>query len=317
MNKDVNARLYGQKGFGLQVKAPSMGRLRDAYGFAPFSVFNTRESWWQDRKRLWLRTCQIKSEEGRDDALTFNIPLELSDGTPGRKIEAQTSIFDPVLTELSYSWWCPPGGVIVDPFAGGSVRGIVASVLGYRYWGGELSAAQVAANRLQVGPHNTGPAKPRWTCGDSFDTVPTAPLADMIFSCPPYGDLEVYSDDPKDISNKPYPQFLARYTEIIGKACAKLRDNRFAVWVVANFRDKQDGTMRNFVGDSIQAFEAHGLKYYNDIILVNAVGTGAMRANTSFLRGARKVVKLHQNVIVLIKGDPKQAALAIGPAKEE
>ena len=46
-----------------------------------------------------------------------------------------TSIFDPVLCELAYRWYCPPGGVILDPFAGGSVRGIVASKLGRRYVG--------------------------------------------------------------------------------------------------------------------------------------------------------------------------------------
>lgn len=317
MNRDVEPRLYGQKGFGLQAKAPSMGALRDANGFSPFSVWSTREGYWQERKRLWLRTCQIKSEEGRDDALTFNIPLELSDGRPGRKIEAQTSIFDPVLTELAYSWWCPPGGVIVDPFAGGSVRGIVASVLGYRYWGGELSAKQVEANRGQVGPHNTGAYRPKWVCGDSFDTMHDAPACDMVFSCPPYGDLEVYSDDPRDISNKSYEDFRSRYGGIIYKACTRLKDNRFAVWVVANFRDKTDGTMRDFVGDTIQCFERAGLKYYNDIILVNACGTAPMRANTSFLRGARKMVKLHQNVLVFIKGDPKLAAAAIAPLPAE
>src|SRR5690348_7500784 len=58
-----------------------------------------------------------------------------------------TSIFDPVLCELSYRWFCPPGGKILDPFAGGSVRGIVASCLGFEYTGVELRAEQVAANQ--------------------------------------------------------------------------------------------------------------------------------------------------------------------------
>ncbi len=40
--------------------------------------------------------------------------------------QSGTSIFDPVLCELAYRWFCPPGGLILDPFAGGSVRGIVA-----------------------------------------------------------------------------------------------------------------------------------------------------------------------------------------------
>jgi hypothetical protein len=31
-----------------------------------------------------------------------------------------------VLCEIAYRWFSPPGGLILDPFAGGSVRGIVA-----------------------------------------------------------------------------------------------------------------------------------------------------------------------------------------------
>ena len=37
---------------------------------------------------------------------------------------ASTSIFDPVLTEIAYRWFCPSGGKILDAFAGGSVRAL-------------------------------------------------------------------------------------------------------------------------------------------------------------------------------------------------
>ena len=33
-----------------------------------------------------------------------------------------TSIFDPVLCEIAYRWFCPQGGTVLDPFAGGSVE---------------------------------------------------------------------------------------------------------------------------------------------------------------------------------------------------
>lgn len=44
--------------------------------------------------------------------------------------QSDTSIFDPVLCELVYRWFSPESGTVLDPFAGGSVRGIVASKLG-------------------------------------------------------------------------------------------------------------------------------------------------------------------------------------------
>lgn len=301
---------FEKQGQGLlgAVARADVGPLRQRFFMAPMSVLNTREGDWQNRRRQWL-SLGIQSEAGRDDALTFRIPIELSDGSKGNKIRNQTSIFDPVLAELCYNWWCAPGGVVIDPFAGGSVRGIVASVAGYKYWGCELRGEQVAANREQLNELTTGKYKPRWVEGDSLVEVPAyAPVADFIFSCPPYGNLERYSENPKDISTLPYDRFLAVYSEIIRGCVIKLRDNRFSAWVVANYRDKDTGEMRDFVGDTIRAFERAGMRYYNDGILVNSVGSGAMRANNTFIRGGRKLVKSHQNVLVFVKGCHKAAA---------
>ena len=40
---------------------------------------------------------------------------------------------------------------------------------------------------------------------------------DFVFSCPPYADLEVYSDLKGDISNMDYENFMKAYKEIIAK----------------------------------------------------------------------------------------------------
>lgn len=225
-----------------------------------------------------------------------------------------TSIFDPVLTELAYRWFCPPGGLILDPFAGGSVRGIVASVLGFRYIGHELRAEQCAANRAQAAaicPENP----PLWVEGDSRLTLPQgAQAADFIFSCPPYGDLEVYSDDPADLSNKPHEVFLEGYAEVIAAALGRLKPDRFAAFVVGDFRCKK-GFYRNFCGSTIAAFEAAGARYYNEAILVTAVGSLPIRAGKQFKAG-RKLGKTHQQMLVFCKGDPKRAAQACEGALE-
>lgn len=215
-----------------------------------------------------------------------------------------TSIFDPVLCELMYSWFCVPNGTILDPFAGGSVRGIVANYMGFKYTGIELRPEQVDENVLQgklICPSN----EPTWICGDAFERLREAPQADLIFSCPPYGNQEVYSSLAADISNKTYPEFLARYEQIIRRAVRKLKDNRFACFVVSNFRDKKTGMYYNFVGDTVSIFERYGLHYYNDAILVTPTGSLPVRAGKQFNSG-RKLGKTHQNVLVFYKGDPKQ-----------
>jgi hypothetical protein len=82
-----------------------------------------------------------------------------------------------------------------------------------------------------------------------------------------------------------------------------LADDAFAVVKVAEIRNKKTGEYRCFVADNVKMFCDIGFKFYNDIVLVNAVGTGALRANRNMQ--TRKIVKLHQNVLVFYKGDLK------------
>lgn len=215
--------------------------------------------------------------------------------------QSGTSIFDPVLTELAYRWFCPPNGSILDPFAGGSVRGIVAAHLGYKYTGLDLRVEQIAAN-IEQGERLTPDNMPTWIVGDSAQDLPAGPF-DMVFSCPPYVDLEVYSDNPLDISTMSYADFLAVYRSIIAQSVARLRDDRFACFVVGDVRDKK-GFYRNFVSDTIAAFQDAGALLYNEAILVTAVGSLPIRVSKQFSSG-RKLGKTHQNVLCFFKGNPK------------
>lgn len=225
--------------------------------------------------------------------------------------QSGTSIFDPVLCELAYRWFCPPGGTILDPFAGGSVRGIVASELGRPYVGVDLRDEQVEANRSQADRICSDPL-PVWYVGDSrkIDEHAAGVEADFVFSCPPYLWLEVYSDDPADLSTLDEDAFQEAYCEIIAKTCARLKDNRFACFVIGEVRDKK-GMLVNFYGKTVEAFERAGLQFYNDTILVTAAGSLPIRAGKQFAT-SRKMGRTHQYVLTFVKGDPKLATEAVG-----
>jgi hypothetical protein len=222
-----------------------------------------------------------------------------------------TSIFDPVLCELAYLWFVPPGGHVLDPFAGGSVRGIVAHCLGRRYTGIDLRPEQIAANREQgtlICPGN----EPRWIEGDAADAGTLAPGEyDAWFSCPPYANLERYSDDPRDLSTMKYADFLLAFRRIAVSSCNMLRNDRFAVCVMGNVRDKS-GFYCALVADTISAFSNAGLNFYNEAILVNAAGSLPIRAGSQFVK-SRKLGKTHQHCLVFVKGDPRAATAAVGP----
>jgi len=580
---------------------PESVSLAERFLIPPFSVLNAREGWWQARKRAWL-ALGLQSELGRGNegdgtkrGLAFSSsaqPISVykaknrHEADVGRKVsweefytahpdaavQSGTSIFDPILCELAYRWFCPPGGTVLDPFAGGSVRGVVAAVLGRRYVGIDLSEKQIEANRKQaeaictqraviadpreltpieqvddvwlkrddlfsvagvrggkartcwvlgqgagglvtagsrqspqvnivahiaralgvpcrvhtptgelspevqqaqewgaeVVQHKAGynnviiararedaqrlgwteipfgmeceeavtqtrqqaanlpreakrlvvpvgsgmslagvlwglrdhgmdvpvlgvcvgadPTKrldkyappdwremvtlvkspldyhaaapdttlgdvaldeiyeakclpfleagdclwvvgvratsvlddplPTWHVGDSRNIASLTERveADFIFSCPPYADLEVYSDDPADLSTLEYEDFRRDYAAIIAETCKMLKPDRFACFVVGEVRDKKNGHYRDFVGDTVQAFRDAGLAYYNEAILVTQLGSLPLRVGHQF-EASRKLGKTHQNVLVFVKGNAKKAVQAIGPVE--
>lgn len=280
-----------------EIKEEANKKLTDEFLIPPTSVFDTRQGYWQERKRAW-KDIGISSEVGRDEALLGSGLKQLADKL-GSKTLTGTSIFDPVLCEIIYKWFNVHQGNIFDCFAGGSVRGIVAEKLGYKYTGIDLRKEQVEANILNANELNLNPT---WICDDSLnaDLYVKDNSVDLLFSCPPYADLEVYSDDERDISNMDYEQFKEVYKKIIDIACKKVKDDRFAVFVVGDVRDKK-GYYRNFVDYTKECFNNNGFMTYNEIILLEQLGTIPMRARLVFKK--RKVAKAHQNILIFYKGD--------------
>ena len=65
------------------------GSLAERFGIAPFTIFNAREGWWQDRKRAWL-ALGIQSELGRGEGARAcpggqPMPSDRKDYVPGGK----------------------------------------------------------------------------------------------------------------------------------------------------------------------------------------------------------------------------------------
>ena len=285
-------------------------QLTEEFLVPPLSILDTTQGYWQERKKIW-KSIGLKSDEGRDDKMMKSLSA-LKEKTGNGKFSDE-SIFDPVLCETLYSWFGKPEGQILDPFAGGSVRGVIASFKNMKYTGFDIRPEQIEANEKQKYLCDGNKYQPVWMCCDSnkmdsklekdFET-------DMVFSCPPYADLEVYSDLDGDISNMNYKDFIEVYKSIISKSCSYLKNNRFAVFVICEVRDKK-GFYYNFVSDTIKAFEDAGCRYYNEIILKNGIGTKALTCGIA-MRKTRKVGKIHQNVLVFCKGDPKKAVEDLG-----
>ena len=281
------------------------GRLEQVFVIPPISVLDVKSGRWKKRKKLW-KSLGIESELGRDENL-----LSLSKLMKKMRQNA-TSIFDPVLCECMYRWFTKEDDKILDCFAGGSVRGIVASKLKRNYTGVDLSKNQIEHNIVQ-GSKICESHMPKWICDNGLNVDKLNDKYDFLFSCPPYYNLEVYSENEEDISTMNYVDFLKDYREIIQKSCDKLNDNSFAVFVVGEVREK--GNYVGFVPDTIRAFEDAGMSYYNEMLLLQEPATAAMRAEKS-MNASRKVPKAHQNVLMFSKGSPQKAAERMGKFPE-
>jgi hypothetical protein len=165
-------------------------------------------------------------------------------------------------------------------------------------------------------PQSNEEVKPQWVEGDARN-VPdlVGGEYDLVFSCPPYFNLEVYSEDPADLScSNSYAAFIAAYQDIIKNSVALLKENRFACFVVSEIRNtaERGGFCQGFVSDTVRAFEQAGARLYNEAVLVTSVGSLPIRVGRHF-EVARKMGRTHQSVLIFCKGDPRKATAACGP----
>lgn len=266
------------------------GALSRKYIIPPFTVINSMKEPWLSIKNKWKD--MLDSSKGRENGLIGD--------------NYGTSVFDGAICEVFYKWFTPNNEVgdkkILDVFCGGVVRGAVAELLGFKYTGFDIRKEQIETNIKQAKELGV---LPNFILDDTenVDKYIEDNTQDLIFSCPPYLDLEIYSNNENDLSNMKYEDFIEKYNKIIKKHCKKLKDNRFAIFIVGDVRDK-NGVLIDFVGDTINAFKNAGLNYYNQVIYKEPLGSVKVRAGRAF-NTTRKIAKIHQNIIIFYKGNVK------------
>ena len=321
----------GDNGGDTSNSTPANASLNERFVVPPFSILDTRRGYWQSRKKQWremigdtgesrndklIKSPEIKfkdlyqrTREHREQlGISFKeylekyVPEEVKEREASKVLAAGVSLFDPVLSECMCKWFTPHSGAkIFDCFAGDTQKGLVFGMCGYEFTGIELRQEQVDINNKVLDGRNLPVS---YICDDGQNVAQhfDEESQDLLFSCPPYYDLEVYSDDPKDASNQStYEDFLSILRNGFTAAIQCLKPNRFAVIVVGDVRNKKTKGYYGFPDDIKRIFVDTGCVLYNDIILVETGASTALRA--SRYMESRKVGKMHQNVLVFYKGD--------------
>ena len=267
-------------------------KLTDTFIVPPFTILDTRQGYWNERKGYW-KTLIKDNGESREDTL--------ANGSMMSVLNNGVSILDPVLSELVNLWFGLPNSKTFDCFAGDSVFGYVSSYLGNSFTGIELRQEQADLNNKRIKGFNS-----KYICDDGRNVLKhiEKDSQDLLFSCPPYFDLEVYSDLENDASNQDsYEDFIKILDDAFTDAIKCLKNNRFAVITVGDVRDKQ-GFYYRFVDDIKDIFKRNNVLLYNELILVESIGTLPQRVGR-FMEH-RKIGKCHQNILVFFKGNPKE-----------
>ena len=276
-------------------KTEMPNKLTDVFIIPPFSILDTRQGYWRDRKMAWR---SIIGDNGDSREGTFG-------GSMFTKFSNGVSLFDPVLSELICRWFTPNNSSkIFDCFAGDTQKGFVFGHCGYTFTGIELRQEQVDVNNKVLDNFNEIKKRVKYICDDGQNVSKHfgEETQDLFFSCPPYYNLEHYSELENDASNQSsYEEFLQILEKAFSDAIRCLKNNRFAVIVVGDIRDKKTGYYYDFPSDITRIFKRNDMSLYNEMILVEPLGNLQQRVGLSMK--TRKVGKCHQNVLVFYKGN--------------
>ena len=270
---------------------PSQGYVRPGPGKVWFSTTTT--VWRIDELvrrsvRDWRR---LTGETGHDGSRAETMRKDHDSVYTGT-----VSVFPAPLVEwILLRYGGPPGGSILDAFAGGPPRGLVSSIMGYKYTGFDIRQEQIDENMAVL--NSLGLSGVRYICGDGRFLDPDLPKFDFALTCPPYHDLEKYSDRADDLSNLgTYDEFnAAMFLSALAHAKV-MKPGAFVCIVVGPFRNKKTGELIDFPGDTISNFREAGFIYWQDVILSKNFGSAATRAGNAWL--GKKLVPIHEHLLV-------------------
>ena len=205
------------------------------------------------------------------------------------------SVFNPQLAQMILAAYAPMNGKIYDPFGGGGTRGYIATKMGYDYTGVEIREEEYNRVLAQMKEWNLNF---KFILADSVKYSPNESF-DFIYTCPPYYDLEAYSDMEEDLSNAPsYMEYLNMLQKVLKNCYDVLKKDSFAVFVVGNFRNKK-GELEHLNGDLITKAKEVGFKLWDELIWMGASNVALTRCGK--FEKNRKSVRMHEYIIILKK----------------
>jgi DNA modification methylase len=212
------------------------------------------------------------------------------------------SSFSPILADNIISYWSKEGDVILDPFSG-RTRSIISAAKKRIYHGFEIAKEvhdvvikSIETNRALL------PLIPQVyndDCINMCDKKYNIPDVDLVFSCPPYFNIEAYPSCNGQLSDiDDYHVFLEAYKERMKACCSKLKKGGYVVLVVGDFRI--DSKFYCFHGDTINVMKSLGLNLH-DVVIRQSVTFNRATRRFGVCRKTKITAKVHEYILVFKK----------------
>lgn len=265
------------------------------FDFYPVSVFDENKIEAIEIKRHWRQLYSVRSD-------FVDVGRKIKKGCLGgleiykkNSFNHSISIFSEALAYFLVNCFFDKNGSVLDPFAGGPARGLICSAHGLDYTGIDISFSQIKYNLdiCKSAIDNFFIQKiPEYICGDSMQKSENLTLSyDYLFTCPPYANLEVYSDNPLDLSNMDIEDFKKKYQKIIVNLTKKIKKRM--IFVVGNTKNC------NLYNLTCEAAEQGGFFLKQEVIRVSPTGPKAIGFKR--LKNAKNVVKIHEYCLIFDK----------------
>jgi len=266
------------------------------YGMIPYSIWESDDPKFSNPILKYLKERQGKST--RENTLK-------SFGGAGENTAytATTSYFNPKLCKMVYSSYCPKNGTIFDPFSS-VVRPYVAKILDYNYTGCEVRKDECDKINNILNTNALFETSEVNVLNMDCREFESDKKFDLIFTCPPYWNLETYSEQDNDMSAiSNYADFLVEMGRVYSKCSSLMYEESYCCFVVADFRDYSEGRklinrLVPFVSDMIRCGEDAGLSLYDKVIIKKPMGTAPSRLK---LWNKRKTVRIHEELLIFKK----------------
>ncbi len=269
--------------------------LKRKFGFIPTSIVPVNRS-------LNKKIIQYVSEDRRNyfkkekDKLSFYVS---GAGVRGSK-QAGLSIMPYNIISFVLKFYSERGDNYFDPCFGHGARMQVARILERNYYGCDVSKEFYEFVKKKIEPHLhlLSDSETHYYLRDSRDTKLESESMDIIFTSPPYWDIEYYGDEPEQLGyKKTYQQFLSGLSGLIDESYRLLKKGKFAIFNVADF--KKDKKYYNYHSDIAELGKKAGFELHDIAIMDWKTCLGQVFINQYY--SVKLLPKRHEYLVVFKK----------------